>query len=380
LKHAFFSFLEKGGRKITKECRNATKTYLYKVGDLEGHMKSNQRVSGYFQLKNELKAGKMRNIYIFTGSEDFLMDEITAAISITKLGDAYPVNLNRVKGCDFPLGQVLDMAETVSLFGEARLVVVYDAPYFAKGHKEDESYQRLLELNSKKNEPSCIIFYAAEFNRSTKACKELAASGTIYHFDALKPSMINNWLSEKLNAHGKTANSDVLSLLVQRVGRDLRRLASELDKLVTYMGEQRQLDEQSVLIATARSLQGDIFALTDAVINGRAARSLALLRDLLGAGEPPLRILAMLVRQFRMLGESVELLQGGCALDELAARLGVYPFVAEKLASQAVRTNDEVLSRAVDLMLQTDLDIKRGRIDQSLALEALVVALGQKTA
>jgi DNA polymerase III subunit delta len=343
-------------------------------------MRSNQRESDYLRLKKELKAGKLRNVYIFTGTEDFLMDEVTTQISSTKLGDAYPVNLNRVKGCDFPLAQVLDMAETVSLFGETRLVVVSDAPYFAKGHKEDESYRRLLELNSIKDDPSSIIFYATEFNKATKICKELAASGATYHFDALKPAMINSWLRERINAHGKAANNDVLSLFVQRVGRDLRRLASELDKLVTYMGEQRQLDEQAVMIATARSLQGDIFALTDAVINGHTARSLALLRDLLGAGEPPLRILAMLVRQFRMLGESVELLQGGCALDELAARLGIYPFVAEKLASQAAKTNDKVLSRAVDLMLQTDLDIKRGRIDQSLALETLVVALGQKTA
>ncbi|MDW7650128.1 MAG: DNA polymerase III subunit delta, partial [Bacillota bacterium] len=176
------------------------------------------------------------------------------------------------------------------------------------------------------------------------------------------------------------APADVMTIFVERVGHDLRRLDTELEKIITYLGDRDELDEKSVQLATSRSIHGDIFALIEAVVYGRASKALTLLKDLLAAGEPPLRILAMLVRQFRLLGEACEQMRRGCSRDELASRLGIHPYAARKLADQVNKTDEDKLYRAVELLLQADLDIKRGRIDHVLALETLVVALGEKSA
>lgn len=338
-----------------------------------------RRENDYQRIKKELRSGKVRGAYVFTGSEDYLMDEAVGEIRAKLLpSDVHGADFSRISGSDYPLEHVLDMVGTVSLFGNSRVVVVTDAPYFGKDHKcSEEALARLLGLCSSCQDEHTVIFYAPEFVKTKKAHRELAALGSVYSFEPLKGAELNAWLRERLAKRGKTAGAQALSLLVSRVGRDLRRLAAELDKLVAYLGGQRELDEKSVLMATARSLQGDIFALTEAVVFGRTARALAQLRDLLASGEPPLRILAMLVRQFRLLGESHDLLERGCPADELALRLGIHPYAAEKLVRQAEKADEATLLRAVDLLLQADLDIKHGRVDQVLALEALVVALGQ---
>jgi len=342
-------------------------------------MKRRDRENDYRRLQEELTAGRVRAVYIFYGDEDFFMEESAAVIRARIFPDgADKAVVNSIRAKEIPLAQVLDMAETVSLFGGARLVIVSDAPYFAKAEKDDDAFRRLLAISASDYVDACVIFYCTEFSLNLKISKELTATGVVFRFEDLKPLALESWLRQRLAAHGKTADGQALSLLIQRVGRDMRRLANEADKLAVYLGHRKELDETAVMEATARSLQGDIFALTDSVVSGRSARALVLLRDLLGAGEPPLRILAMLVRQFRMLGDCRELLQGGCAPDELAAHLGVPPFVANKLAVQARKTDDAALTRAVDLLLQADQDIKRGRVDQSLVMEALVVALGQK--
>lgn len=342
-------------------------------------MKRRDRENDYRKLRDELTAGRVRAVYAFVGEEEFLMEEAAASIRTAVLGDDKSA-VNRVSGRDAPLGQVLDMAETVSLFGGARLVVVSDAPYFAGADKDNDAVRRLLALNTGAYSGAGIIFYCSDWLATTKIAKELTASGAVYRFGPLSRQELESWLRRRLASHGKTADGYALSLLVQRVGQDMRRLAGEADKLAAYLGHRKELDETAVMEATARSLQGDIFALTDSVVSGRTSRSLSLLRDLLGAGEPPLRILAMLVRQFRMLGDCRELLESGCTKDELAAHLGVPPFVADKLAVQARKADNAMLARAVDLLLQADQDIKRGRVDQFLTLEALVVALGQKSA
>ncbi len=336
----------------------------------------------YLRCKKEVQARQLRNVYIFSGSEDVLMDEATNEIYQNMLPyDEESINLSRIDGRQYSLTQVLDMVETISLFGGVRFITVTDAPYFGReGDTDKDALERLLALHNSKEVESCVIFYVTDFLKTKKAHKELAAAGVLYKFDPLKGGEINAWLRERLKQAGKTASSDVLALLVNRVGKDLRSLSTELDKLVTYLGPQHELDEQSIMQATARSLQGDIFALTDAVASGRTAKALNLLKELLGSGEPALRVLAMLVRQFRLLGETMELLCRGCAPKDLAVRLNIHPYAAQKLVAQAQKMNEDKLDRAVELLLQTDLDIKRGRIDQKLALETLVVALGEKSA
>jgi DNA polymerase-3 subunit delta len=235
---------------------------------------------------------------------------------------------------------------------------------------------RLLTTGFDERPGSTIVFYVPDLPNN-KNRKKLAAAGAIYNFQPFRQRELYDWLQRRISANGKSASQKALTLLVERVGRDLRRLASELDKLVTYLGSERELDEKSVLIATSRTLQGDIFALIDTVISGRTAKALTQMQDLLSGGEPPLRILAMLVRQFRLLGESQELLGRGCPPGELAARLGIHPYAAEVLARQAQRTEQSWLGTCVDLLLQADLDIKRGRANQRLVLETLVIALGQ---
>lgn len=331
----------------------------------------------FMRLKREKVTGQTRAVYIFSGSEDFLIEEAVQVVRQMVEEKDGTLDITNVDGGACPLSHVLDMADTVSLFGKSRFVVVWDAPYFAKGAGDKDDLDRLLAYHHRQECSSCLVIYARDFTKNTKAAKALTAAGALYLYEPLKSAALYGWMRDRVLAAGKTVDKPTLDLFIERVGRDLRRLASELEKLSVYLGNKQELDENSVMLATSRSIQGDIFALTDAAVLGRTPRALFLLKDLLASGEPPLRILAMLVRQFRLLGQAHEFLSNGSRADELSARLGIHPYAAEKLAAQAAQANDAMLCRAVELLLQVDLDIKRGKIDQVLALETLMVALGE---
>ncbi|MBS3983078.1 MAG: DNA polymerase III subunit delta [Dethiobacter sp.] len=334
----------------------------------------------FARLKREKATGLVRAAYIFTGSEDFLMEEAVQLVRKLMESKNGTVDVTHLDGGACSLSHVLDLVDTVSLFGASRFVVVSDAPYFAKDAGDQDAIDRFLASHARQDTSSCLVICARDFLKTTKIAKVLTADGSLYLYEPLKTAALYGWVRERIAAAGKTVDKPTLDLLIERVGRDLRRLASELEKLFTYLGNNQELDENSVMLATSRSLQGDIFALTDAAVLGRTPKALFLLKDLLSSGEPPLRILAMLVRQFRMLGQAHELLKNGRGAGDLASQLGIHPYAAEKLASQAAYANDAMLCRAVELLLQTDLDIKRGKVDQLLALETLLVALGEKSA
>ncbi len=343
-------------------------------------MNSYNKEPDFLRLKREEALGLVRAVYIFSGSEDFLMDEAIQAVRRLMECKNGTVDVTRIDGKVYSLSHVLDLAETVSLFSASRLIVVSEAPYFAKNADDKDALDRLSAYHTRGDSSSCIVICAHDLLKTNKTAKALMAAGALYFYEPLKAAALYAWVRERIAAAGKTADRPTLDLLLERIGRDLRRLDGELEKLFTYLGSKKEIDENSVLLATSRSIQGDIFALTDAAVLGRTPKALFLLKDLLSAGEPPLRILAMLVRQFRMLGQTRELLENGCQAADLSAQLGIHPYAAEKLAGQAAYATDAMLCRAVELLLQTDLDIKRGKIDQVLALETLLVALGEKSA
>ncbi|NLM45200.1 MAG: DNA polymerase III subunit delta [Firmicutes bacterium] len=340
-------------------------------------MRSFGREEDYLRLQRELQAGVIRPVYLFCGTEDFLMEEAVREVAGCLLpGEELAAGCHFVDGEAADITEVLDLADTPGLFTAARLLVVRKAPYFNNGRTLAAGADKRL-LAARESSGTCLVFCAPEAVPAHKTVKALAAAGAVYRFAPLGPAALRSWLVARAAARGKKFAPGALQAFLLRAGTDLRTLASELDKLAAYSGKSSYLTEDDVHAVAVRTLQADIFALIDAAVDGRTAQALSLLRDLLGAGEPPVKILSMLGRQFRLLGEARDLLADGRT--DLAAALQIHPYAAQKLEQQAQKTPEARLRRAVELLVRCELDLKRGRIDPVLALETLVTALGVKT-
>ena len=99
------------------------------------------------------------------------------------------------------------------------------------------------------------------------------------------------------------------------------------------------------------------------------------LHRLLEAGEHPLGLLAMVVRQFRLLIQVKELRTEGASSQEIANALGLHPFPASKLHNQANHFTAAQLETVYRHLLDTDVAIKSGEIEAEVALDLLVAGL-----
>ena len=91
--------------------------------------------------------------------------------------------------------------------------------------------------------------------------------------------------------------------------------------------------------------------------------------------EPALRILAMLVRHFRMLWQAAEARAQGASVGDIRGRLKLHEFVAKKLWSQCAKFDAPTLRRAYDRLYETDLKLKSKGLDDALVMERLVMEL-----
>jgi DNA polymerase III subunit delta len=94
------------------------------------------------------------------------------------------------------------------------------------------------------------------------------------------------------------------------------------------------------------------------------------LRSLLESGEPPQRIFAMVVRQYRiLLGATAS---GNQSEFAVAKQLGVHPYSVKQARRQADRFSEEDLRGIFDELAELDLATKTGKRDAAEALELFV--------
>ena len=120
-------------------------------------------------------------------------------------------------------------------------------------------------------------------------------SGQSFRQDPLFQSV-----SKKLEGEGKKITPRAFNLLRERTDNDLHIIFESLKKVVAFVGEKPQIDEDDVRNLVSSSSFENIFALTDAIGKRALGRAVENLHSILQSGEPPIKVNALIARQIRL--------------------------------------------------------------------------------
>ncbi|MCK4723113.1 MAG: DNA polymerase III subunit delta, partial [Dehalococcoidia bacterium] len=138
----------------------------------------------------------------------------------------------------------------------------------------------------------------------------------------------------------------------------------------------RRIDVGDVREVVSYARETSVFAMVDALIEGRAPTAASLLHQLLQQGAPAPYLVVMITRQLRMLVQAKELSRRGASMAEIKGRLGLTSdYVLTKALEQSNRYSMKRLEQVYHKLLDTDLSIKKGVWKGDLALDLLVAEL-----
>ena len=202
--------------------------------------------------------------------------------------------------------------------------------------------------------------------------------GYVKRFDPPDARALPRWIEKRVRKYGGEIEPQASRQLAAVVGTGLRLLDQEIVKLVTYT--QSPTGGQAITTADVEAVvpyaqAAVVFDLVDALGRRDGRTAAQTLHRLLDAGEHPLRLLAMIVRQFRLLIQVKELKAGGGTPRDIAQALRLHPFPARKLHTQATHFTAAQLEAVYRHLLDTDVAIKTGKIDPEVALDLLVAGL-----
>ncbi len=319
-----------------------------------------------------VKAGTLRGAYLLEGVEENLKGAALQSLRKALLPDGLE-ELNESILENPATDAIIAAAETLPFLADKRLVVVREHPALAGRADADERLCGYLP----RLPDSCILVFLCrgKADARKKLYKAIQKSGGAVSFSPMGDGELNAWICKGFAALGKQCEPRVASLLAFTVGNDTALMRGEMEKLAALCGERESVTEADVRAVATRSVECTVFEMVDAVVAGQEGRAFGLLRDMLTTGSDRLGILAMLLRQYRLL-QHVKIMQFEKRTpQQIKQGLGIAPFAAERCIRQAAAYTGGEVRKAVDWCLDMEYQVKSGKANQEGALEAVMLRL-----
>jgi len=330
--------------------------------------------------------------YIIYGDDSYrcqaALNDIKAALGSQ---DMLSVNTTLLDGRKLTIRTLSDVCSVVPFMAPSRLVIVEGLfKRFQSGEKQpraygggDEGNQNLKEWQGIsdfiKAMPTSTVLVMFEPDLDPRSSNPLVkalspVADKVLQLSEMKGRELTAWIKDHTVKNGARISPAAVILLADYIGGDLWSLSGELNKLMTYC-QDREISETDVREITSFAREENIFALVDAVLEGRIKEAQLMLHRMLLYGTAPQQILSMIERQLTIILRVKELSQGK-PQQEIRERLGLHPkYPLDKTLKQSRTFTPARLRKTFHALLDTDVAIKTGKYEDNLALDLLVIEL-----
>jgi len=328
--------------------------------------------------------------YILYGQDDFSLNQAVDRIKID-LGEPQmlAVSTARLDGQKLALSELKENCGAVPFLSSHRLVIVDDllGKFEPKPDKKRLS-QRAVGKSTRglgewgdlapyiEQMPSTtvLILIDGKLGANNPLLGKLLPLARVEVFPLLRGKKLADWVRQRVTEESASITPGAVDLLAEFIGGNLWAMNNEIMKLLTYVPK-CSIDEGDVRRLVGYAHEVNVFALADAIVEGRIETAQKILHRFYQEGAPATYILAMITRQFRLIAQVREL-SSKLSRRQIQGKLGLKPFAVDRTLSQAKLYDLEHIKRAYDRLLETDLAIKTGKYNDQLALELLVAELG----
>lgn len=343
-------------------------------------------------------------ITLIHGPAELLRAEALAALAggVSADPELAALNTSRLEGRTLTFAELHNACDTLPFLAERRLVVVEGllARLAASGKRkskdateaEEEEAAEQETVEDAKGQVKRFLAYLGQVPESTELAlleadtasgpglrrvQELTRSNQARVILCEKPRKndLPDWIRARARSRRVKLDAAAIQDLAEFIGDDLRQLEQELTKLADYAGD-RVVTREDVRLLVPATRAASVFDMVDALGLGNGPTAGRLMQHALDVdGEPPLRLLAMIARQYRLLIQVKALQAQGARPPEIAKMLNVGEWTLPRFVNQASRHSFPHLERAMARILAADEAIKTGRLTDREAMDILLAEL-----
>ena len=330
-------------------------------------------------LKASIKAGTPENLYVFHGEETFLLNHYLQQLKkclLDELTESF--NYHRFNAETFDLVAFADAVENLPMMADHTMVQVEDIDLFKLN---EDSRDKLVAVLGDIPEYCTVVFvYDTVSWKPDKRLKnlwEIISSGQIVEFAKQDQRSLITWIQRHFAAHKKRIAPELCAYLIDITDGTMTSISGEIQKIVAYSGAD-EICKADIDAVTEPVLDAVVFRMTDELSAGDYTAALLTLQKLLKMQQEPLSILGAVGGHLRRINAARILLDHGKGYGDLQQLYGLKEYPAKKTMETARRFRPEFCAKAMELVVQTDYQMKTSFDDQQRLLEFLILQLSRE--
>lgn len=311
----------------------------------------------------------MEPVYLLLGQSVFLIKEQIKTYQQSANVD--PFNIITLDANDNEIDDMIQELNTVSLFGDLKMIIVENIDGFAR--YEEEQLEPLIKYLEKPSQDVILIFSAPSLPKDHILSDVLTKYAYIENVKSLEGSALPIYIKKVFDADGYTIDGRTIQLLIDRAGIDMFLLHQEINKLKTYAFDSKTISAHDVELLVPRNLEDNIFAFSSAYLTGDVKAYMQIYDDLLGSKMQASTLLSHLFTTVNLILQAQNLLKQGYSQESIANYLGITSGRAYYVVKEAKIQKNIRLEKLVKDLAKLDVSIKTGMQDDKLGLELLLL-------
>ena len=320
----------------------------------------------------------MELLQLLYGTNIIRIEDKIKSIAKEYVGTLDDFNYTKINFKDTPAEQIIEEAQTLPFLADRKVIVVEEAVLFTAqktGTAVNHNIDLLIDYLKNKSDDTLIIFtvITEKLDERKKITKLMAERGKQIEINEMNEKELTNYVRSVFDRNELEISTEALNLLLEKTSYKYEAVHNEVTKLVLYAEGNVTVDDVENVVSV--SLEQNVFLLTDFILKNEKQKAVRLARELILQKEEPMKLLHLVIGQFRLLYQ-VKILNGeGYQEDNIARTLKVHPYRV-KLAQRHTRKYPlEVLLEKMIICRDIDYKFKSSYLDRDTLFELFILEI-----
>lgn len=329
----------------------------------------------------QIKSGDISPVYVCFGTEKYQMNEFIKNLQNKVVDqDGRDFGLASYDLAETPIELVVEEAEMLPFLVPQKIIIVRDSGILSAGKDNQKIQHNVDALTTYMNNPaphSVIVFVvnAEKLDERKKIVKLMKTNAAVISFMPLSANELIAWVVTEAKTRGCSIQQEAAQALINASGVQMGALSTELDKLCLFAGQGQEIRVHDIDQLVQRSTEQNVFVMVEHIANLKLDLALSIFYELLKQREEPIKIVALIARQFRIMLQVKELSAQNYSQQQIASQLSLHPYAVKIAGEQTRRFDSNRLKQVLSKLAQLDFEMKSGKIDKVLGLELFLLHL-----
>ena len=337
-----------------------------------------KRMTDYERFVSDEKNG-YSNLLIFCGKEPYLSAWATDRIIKQNIqASTRLMNLTELDELSYSFSELKQSMESLPILGGRRVTVINisDAAFLKS---DNDNILGLLE-NYKDNKNYNILILNFLSTDKVNISVKMKKLFTIYEFKKLKDEDLFSFIHKQLKKKKVFIDDKSIRHLINVSGYleresdyDLRKLTTDLDKIISYLNQMEVTDSDDIKAAIDGVVLGYqesyVFSLIDNIFAKNIGKSIKIFNNIYPLEKDLGRLISLIISSFEIALSIKQLEKDGVKISEAVKILGVNKFRGETIRKNTVKLSESEIKTTLMKAYKIEEFQRKGLFDPKTSIE-----------